>query len=156
MIEIVKAEEHHLLELGEVWKEFMDFHTRIDPYLIRKADGHIIFLNYARELMAKPDENLLLVALDNGRVVGYSLSMVAKRAPVFEQQVYGLISDMAVMGSHRRKGVGEKMLAEIMKWFRSKGINRMELSVAHGNPVGGPFWKKQGFKDYPHRLYLDI
>jgi GNAT superfamily N-acetyltransferase len=156
MVEIVKAEERHFSELSEVWKEFMDFHKRIDPYLTRKEDGHIIFINYMRELMAKPEENLLLVALDSEHVVGYSLSMVAKRAPVFEQQVYGLISDMAVAGGYRRKGVGEKMLAEIFKWFRSKGINRVELSVAHGNPLGGPFWKKQGFKDYLHRVYRDI
>lgn len=156
MIEIVKAEERHFSELSEVWKEFMDFHNRIDPYLMRKEDGHIIFINYIRELVAKPEENLLLVALDGGHVVGYSLSTVAKRAPVFEQQVYGLISDMAVAGSHRRKGVGEKMLAEIFEWFRGKGIKRVELSVVHGNPVGGHFWKKQGFKDYLRRVYRDI
>ena len=156
MVEIVRAEEKHFSELGEVWKEFMDFHSRIDPYLTRKSDGDVIFLNYLREILSKPDENLLLVALDDGHVVGYSLSTVAKHAPVFEQQAYGLISDVAVASTHRRMGVGEGMLSEIIKWFYSKGINRVELNVLHGNPLGGPFWKKHGFKDNMHRVYRDI
>lgn len=156
MIEIVRAEEKHVSEIGKIWEEFMDFHAGIDPYLKSKPDGLAVFLEHITELMTKPDENLLLMAVDNGHAVGYSLSMISKRPPIFEQQEHGLISDMAVTGSYQRKGIGDKMLMETIKWFRGKGIRRVELNVVHGNPLGGPFWEKHGFKDYLHRQFIDI
>jgi len=47
------------------------------------------------------------------------------------------------------------MLAEVLKWFASRSIDRIELDVITKNQIGYSFWKKHGFKDYRHRLYLD-
>ena len=156
MIEIVKAQEKHVTAIGQLWCELMIFHQNIDP-IFTPREGTIAGFeeNQVRRLM-KAEDGLVLVALDKGRVIGYSLSETRGPSPGYKREKYGNIDNTAVTAAYRRKGIGEKMVAEIMKWFRSKGINRMELSVAHGNPVGGPFWKKQGFKDYLHRLYLDI
>jgi ribosomal protein S18 acetylase RimI-like enzyme len=58
--------------------------------------------------------------------------------------------------SYRRKGIGEKLLQEMLKWFAAHELHRIELRVLSANEVGYNFWKKQGFRDYMHMLYLDV
>jgi ribosomal protein S18 acetylase RimI-like enzyme len=101
------------------------------------------------------DNGLALVAIENGIVVGYSLSEVQGQSPAMKQDKWGYIDQMAVTESYRRRGVGEKMYTEIMAWFESKGIKRVELELTAKNSVSYSFWRKHGFKDYMHRLYLE-
>ena len=154
-MEITVATESHVPEIIELWKEFMDYHKDIDPALSRSKDGHLSFEKHLRELM-KSEDNLILVALDKDHVVGFSTSQISKYPPVFEQETYGGINTMAVKSNYRRKRIGERMLAKIFEWFASRNIDRIELSVLANNQIGYSFWKKHGFKDYRHRLYLDI
>lgn len=153
-MEIVVATDKHIPEIIEVWKEFMDFHKDIDPYLGRGENGHIQFENHLRDLM-KSEDTQILIALDKDCAVGYSVSLISKRNPIFKSETYGLISDMAVKSGYRRRGIGEQMLARIYEWFESRNIDRIELNVVARNQIGYSFWKKHGFKDYIHRLYLD-
>jgi GNAT superfamily N-acetyltransferase len=72
----------------------------------------------------------------------------------FKREKFGAIDMMAVTARYRRRGIGTTILGKILDWFRSQNIDLIELSVASGNKVGYPFWKKHGFKAYLHRLYL--
>jgi ribosomal protein S18 acetylase RimI-like enzyme len=38
------------------------------------------------------------------------------------------------------------MLVEIMNWFRTKKIRRVELNTAAQNLTANSFWRKQGFE----------
>jgi ribosomal protein S18 acetylase RimI-like enzyme len=153
-MEIIEAIDSHIPEIVELWKEFMDFHKDIDPVFSRSEDGHLSFEKHLRDSINSEDWHIL-VALDKGCVVGFSTSQISKYAPVFEMKTHGGINTMAVKSNYRRKGIGEQMLEKILKWFESRNIDRIELSVAANNQIGYSFWKKHGFKDYRHRLYLD-
>jgi len=153
-MEITVAEDSHVPGIVEVWKELMDFHRDIDPHWTRSEDGHINWEKFLRDLM-KSEDAQVLVALDEGHVVGYSISEISKYPPIFQREIRGVIDDMAVTSDYRRKGVGEEMLARIRQWFQSRNIDRIELSVAARNQIGYSFWKKHGFQDYMHRLYLE-
>jgi ribosomal protein S18 acetylase RimI-like enzyme len=106
--------------------------------------------------LIKKETTQVLVALHRDRVVAYSIAETHQRPPLFEQNECGLISDLAVKSSYRRKGIGEKLLQEMLKWFAARGLRRIELRVLSANEVGYNFWKKQGFRDYMHILYLDV
>lgn len=153
-MEIALATDSHVPEIVEIWKEFMDFHKDIDSVFTRSEDGHVTFGKFVRGLI-ESDDSQVLVALDKGRVVAYSFSRIAERPPVYQDEKYGLISDMAVKSTHRRKGVGEQLLAKIYEWFESRKMNRIELRVVARNQIGYSFWKKHGFRDYVHELYLN-
>jgi ribosomal protein S18 acetylase RimI-like enzyme len=45
------------------------------------------------------------------------------------------------------------MLAEIMKWFHSNDIHRIELDVIVQNQIASSFWEKHGFRDFKRVLY---
>jgi GNAT superfamily N-acetyltransferase len=153
-MKIIKADESHIPQVTEIWKELVDLHADIFPFYTRSEEGPANFERYAR-LSIQSDNSLMLVALEGDRVVAYSVSNVAKHPPVYLTETYGLISDMAVKSGHRRKGIGGEMLAEIKKWFASLGIDRIELHATPGNTSGYSFWKKNGFVDYEHVMYLE-
>ena len=153
-MEITVATNTHIPEVVELWKEFMDFHKDIDPRYPMRRDAHLEWKKHLCELMQSED-SLVLVALDKGRIIGYSISCINIYAPLWELNLYGAIDDMAVKSEYRRQGIGEQLLAKIFEWFGSRNIDRIEVSVAAKNQIGYSFWKKHGFQDYTHRLYLD-
>ena len=155
MIEIVRAKERHVSDIGKLWLEFMRFHQDIDP-IFTPRDGAVSGFEdeQVRRLM-KSEDGLVLVALDGGRVVGYSLSEI-RSSRGLELETFGAVDHVAVTASYRRRGIGEEMLGEIIKWFQSRNIDRVELEVAAKNQVAYSFWKKHEFTDYRHRLYRQI
>ena len=131
----------------------MDYHKSLDTFFSRREEGHLNFQKYIRDLI-KSNAAQVLVALDKENVVGYSISLIQFYPPVFKQRVYGLINDIAIKETYRRKGLGEQMLSKIFQWFKSHGLDRIELRVSVRNKIGYSFWKKHGFKDYMHVLFL--
>lgn len=155
MIELVHAEERHLSAIGKLWWEFMLFHRDIDAWFTPREGSIPSFLeNHVKRFMSS-DKGLVLIAMENEEVVGYSLSEVQGPSPAMKQEKWGYIDQMAVTERYRRRGIGEKMLGEIMAWFKSKGVDRVELELTARNFVSYNFWHKHGFKDYTHRLYLE-
>jgi GNAT superfamily N-acetyltransferase len=153
-VEIIHAQSAHIPAIIELWKEFMDYHMAIDPLFTRSDEGGKRFGNLIAELLDS-DKVLVLTAIDERTVVGYAIAEVAMRPPVFRERRYGIISDMAVRSSYRRRGIGKQMLMEIYEWFHSKSIQRIELRVVTENEIGYSFWKKHGFMEYMHVLYLE-
>lgn len=153
-IEIITATKLHIPGVIELWKELMDFHRNIDAYWSRRENGHIEYEKFLRGMLESEDA-IVLVTTDKGQIVGYSSSRINRPSVnTRECDAYGDITDMVVKAEYRRKGIGQQMLAKIFEWFELKNINRIELSVAAQNRVSNSFWKKNGFKDYIHRLYL--
>jgi ribosomal protein S18 acetylase RimI-like enzyme len=156
MIEIIRAEEKHVTAIGKLWWEDMIFHQNIDHIFTPREGATLGFEeNYLRRLM-KSEDGLVLVAVDNGKVVGYSISEIRIPNPGFHREKYGYIDDTAVTAGHRRRGIARIMLVEITNWFRSKKINRVELNAAAHNVVANSFWRKQGFEVYMQTLYKEI
>lgn len=151
-MEILPAAESHVPQIVELWKEFEDFHKEIDSFFSRSKDGHVKFGEFVQKQMDS-DDSLVLVAVDGKDLIAYSISRISKYPPVFELDRYGDIIDLAVTSTHRRKGIGTEMLGKIYEWFKSRGIDRVELRVAARNRIGYSFWKKRGFEDYIHTLY---
>jgi ribosomal protein S18 acetylase RimI-like enzyme len=156
MIEIVKAEEKHVADIGRLWWEFILFHQDIDP-IWTPLEGSIpgFIENHLRRFM-KSEDGLVLVAGDKGKVIGYSLAEIRRISPGLKREKYGYIDEMAVTANYQRRGIGEKMLADIMRWFQSNDIKRVELGTTTQNVVGNSFWQKQGFMIYMNTLYKNV
>jgi ribosomal protein S18 acetylase RimI-like enzyme len=152
-MDVVRAAESHLPTILNLWREIMDYHRDFDAYWIRAEDGHISFEKHLRELLASGDA-LVLVALDEGSAVGYAVARISETVPVFRERLRGTIDDMGVTADYRRRGAGEEMLAELLRWFGARGISTIALSVAAANSIGIAFWKKHGFSDLMHRMVL--
>jgi ribosomal protein S18 acetylase RimI-like enzyme len=154
-MEIIIGEEKHIPEIIELFKEFMEFHKKIDPRFPLSKYATKEFEKHLRELM-KSEDSRILVAIDNEHVIGFMTARIATYTPLWEREKYGAIDTLAVTAGYRRMRVGEQMLYKIYQWFRSQQIDRVEVAVAAANEVGYPFWRKHGFKEFIHRLYYDL
>lgn len=144
---IRKATAKDLEPIGILWQEFMDFHKERDPVFARSADGHEHFKTFLAGHLEK-ENSLVLVAEQDGALVGYCLAMLANYPPVFESRDYGFVSDLAVTRDYRKAGIGEKMYKKAEEWFSKRGVHRVELRVVVSNEVATKFWRKMGFQ--PH------
>jgi ribosomal protein S18 acetylase RimI-like enzyme len=142
---IIEATEAHIPELFQLWTEFFDYHRDIDPYYTRTKDARDHIEKRFREKIEDEDSQVL-VAVEAGRVVGYSLFWIAEGSPFVEQRRYGFICDLAVTSGRRGKGIGENLLDKTLAWFRTRGIRRIAIYTLTGNPKGIRFWKRHGFK----------
>jgi ribosomal protein S18 acetylase RimI-like enzyme len=152
-VQIVQANESHIPAIISLWQEFIDYHRDIEPVYARTEDGAAKFEEYLRRLMASEDAQVL-VALDKGEAVAYSIAQVSRRPPMILQTRFGFISDLGVRSGYRRKGVGEQMLSKILEWFELKRIRRIELQVLSGNRAAVSFWTKHGFETFANRMFL--
>jgi ribosomal protein S18 acetylase RimI-like enzyme len=153
-MEIVKATEDHLPEILVLWQEFIHYHRDISDYRPPPENVQALMEDHLKELLVS-DNALVLIARENEQPIGYSIARVEQGPPVRGDRLFGFIDEMGVNAGYRHRGAGEMMLDEIRDWFRSQGIERIELYVLVGNEIGDAFWKKHGFQDFMHRLYLD-
>jgi GNAT superfamily N-acetyltransferase len=117
---------------------------------VQKADKEFI----AGHITA--DTSCVLVAQQDGRLVGYCLAVLAQYPPVFQTRDYGTVFDLAVTRQCRRAGVGEKLYRAAEAWFADRGIHRIEIRVAVSNEVSTAFWKKMGFSPYVTTVFKNI
>jgi len=153
-MKIREAVTDDLPEMIELWKEFMDFHKVRDPFFTRSENGHEKWAKFALSNM-ESDDWIVLVAVDGDKIVGYCMASVVDYPPVLEIKQHGLIQDITVTKSSRRKGVGTQLYREAERWLLEKGVIRIELNVAATNEISRAFFRYIGFKDYVQRLAQD-
>ena len=57
----------------------------------------------------------------------------------------------------RRRGLGQLLLDELLRWARARGANRVELQFIDGNVAAERFWTRMGFRPYARKCvrYFD-
>ena len=143
-----------LPEVAALWRELMDFHARRDVHFALAPDGQDNFIGFLEEQISSKT-SCVLVALVDDEIVGYCQGNVAEYPPVFLVRSYGTIHDLAVTAAHQRSGVGQALVGEIVRWFRDKGMARIEVRVSVKNEISTRFWGKVGFVPYLEALYMD-
>ena len=95
---------------------------------------------------------MFFVAEENGKIIGYIEGSVFKNYDIFKIKKKGLIDTLYVLPKYRKKGVAKKLVNEILKWFRSKGIKHFTLGTHALHKKAILFWKHMGFKEYNYRF----
>jgi L-amino acid N-acyltransferase YncA len=129
-----------------LWQEMMDFHIERSDLYQMKENAQKIYSNYLKDVLISPDYVVLVYEIEN-KVLGYLIATESNEPPVYEGTV-GLILEISVTRKHRNKGIGEKLLAEIEKYFENKGIKRIECMVSDFNEISKGFWFKNGYNPY--------
>lgn len=149
------ANKSHIPGIIKVWEEYVDYHHQIDPFFVRSNNSNKRFIKYIEDQMLL-SKSLLLVSMDKNEITGYSLAQIKMYPPLFQQTKYGYISDLAVKSEYMKNDIGDLLLAGMIKWFKSKKIERVELQVFSQNKMGNTFWKKYGFEEYKYVLKIDF
>lgn len=107
-----QADEKDILQIIDLWKEFIDFHKVRDSFFSRSMEGPENFGKFILENLNKEDA-VVYVAETKGEIIAYMLATIQSYPPAFETKRYGLVNDLAVTAEYRRKGIGEHLLTMI-------------------------------------------
>jgi len=143
-ITIRRANSEDLPAIVQLWKEMADFHADLDRYFALAPSAEENIASFLQQRMSD-DSSEIWVAEQQGRVIGYSLAVIAERPLVFLERRCGKIFDLAVTSDYRRRGVGRALVEHAREWFHSQGVDSIELNVATSNDVGRAFWRSLGF-----------
>ncbi len=96
-----------------------------------------------RERLAKPARDCALVALAEGRVIGYA--SLALQTALRRRHAAGLM--LFVAPEWQRRGVGSALLAALLDWADGwAGLLRVELGVLEGNVAALALYRRFGFE----------
>jgi len=86
--------------------------------------------------------SVILVSRVKGEIVGFIIG----KTYMDKKTSAGQILTIDVSPKHRRKGIGQRLLQEIEKTFKDKGVKICYLEVRENNFVALSLYQKLGYK----------
>jgi GNAT superfamily N-acetyltransferase len=143
--------------IARLWEKLVAYHQRLNPDLPKATpDGGQL---YAQRLLERMDngQTSILVAEDEGQVIGFVLGVVVDLVPdMFMQEICGFLADIFVEAEYRGRGVGRALVGALTDWFRSQGLDYFEWYVAAHNIEGRRFWRAMGGHELMIRMRADL
>jgi len=134
--------------IAALWALITEHHAALDPlFRMRRgpvAEGELREL--LRALHRDPDAEILVYDR-NGTPEGLCIVRIDRAPPILEETERAEITDLGVRPALRRQGVGRLLVEEAQAWVRDRGVARIEIQVATGNPEGQAFWRAIGYAD---------
>ncbi len=106
-----------------------------EDYIIQIRSSRQFFMDFLRSVGGSLRE--VIVSLDEGRIVGYV-------CPVIDGDD-AWIGGLGVLPSHRRKGIGTKLMLAAEEECRGRGVRGVTLEVIEGNDQAKRFYEKLGY-----------
>lgn len=108
----------------------------------------------ARKVIEKDIRNCLkkrnfqvLVATDNGRIIGYMTYSIRKNPGFHKLSRYGRLNFAFIEKEYRKQEIFSLFVKEAKKWFKEKNIKVITLQTIVSNRHALGIYKKMGFKE---------
>ena len=142
-------------KMRQLYEEFVAYHSQFDPSFLKIENHGEQFVEYANSFLGCTDKFCIVAELET-KVVGYCLSLIEQKPPVYPNPKFGYIDNLCVSSKFQRRGIGAALFDDAVKRFRSLDINRVECYVAMENPKSTAFWQKMHFKPFMAHMYLSL
>lgn len=151
-MQIRKAGKLDLDSIHQLDVELTKFHKRFDKdlYEISKRWWGIKRRSQLKAL--KDKNNIMLVAEENKKIIGYVWGYVEKLG----RFKIAKVQEVVVTSKHTGKGIGTALLKQAIIFFKRKGCIIAETYVNVQNDAALKFYEKEGFKKGEYRLRLKI
>ena len=136
-----------LPSIGRLGALLVEEHHDFDPrrFLAARAgtpEGYASFMGTQLE----DSDKAVLVAEDNGEVVGYAYAAVEGYDYMALRGPAGVLHDIIVDPEHRGRGVGHLLIDAALEFLRSRGVPRVVLSTAEQNETAQRLFARMGFR----------
>ena len=144
---IRRATAADLPGIGRLGGLLVEEHHDFDPRRFLGA-GPRTPADYASFIGARLEDSdgAVLVADDDGDVIGYAYSVIAGYDFLALRGPAGILHDIIVDPAYRGHGVGRRLLHETLAYLRSRGAPRVVLSTAVQNGPAQRFFASAGFR----------
>ena len=154
-LSIRPAARRDLPAIVRLWREMWDLHVPLDDRFAPGPEADLVMRDYVDGHLDS-DRSRVMVAEEEGRVLGYALGTILVNPAVVVHPEFGYVSDVAVTASTRRRGIGSRLLEALHDWFRAKGLRSAEVQVSVRNREARAFWRRKGYTDFLERLHCRL
>jgi ribosomal protein S18 acetylase RimI-like enzyme len=151
-----RARIEDLDALVVLWREMWDHHVPLDPRFRTTPAANLVMQRWIEGHLLGERSAVFVAEEADGSLSGYVLGLVLENPPVVPWTHYGHVSELAVRGADRRRGLGGRLLGAIHGWFRERGLAYAEANVSVLNPGARAFWRKQGYGEFIERLRVEL
>jgi ribosomal protein S18 acetylase RimI-like enzyme len=158
--EIRRGGAEDLPRLEPLWIAVHHRHAESMPELAPYVDDATTWAErrtlYA-ELLAN-DDTVLLLAEDDGALVGYGLAHVMQAAGTLFSDTWvtgeriGEIESLSVLPGHRGQGLGSRLLEGLEAALRERGVTDLVLGLLPGNLDAARLYERRGYR--PTWMYV--
>jgi GNAT superfamily N-acetyltransferase len=143
---IRRASLRDLDQLTALWRAINAHHSHLDPLFTERSEAAAEARELVRAQLADAD-TAIFVSERGGELVGFCSVRIDRAPPILIEVERAQVTDLFVVESLRRHGLGRALVAAALDWVRARRVERVEVRVASGNPEGQAFWRALGFKD---------
>ena len=143
-IQMVKIEiptELEVEKLGPLADELVATHTELSWV----DDYREVYKKVASAFLSEEDK-AIFIAKKGEEIVGLVAGSITNCGPLQGNKKMGLINNIVVLPSYRRKGIGKKLCEKITEWFSSQEIKEVTLFNSVKNRLSKAFWESCGFE----------
>ena len=141
---IRRASMHDLDQLTALWRAINAHHSHLDPLFTERSEAGAEARELLRAQLADADM-AFFVSERGSELVGFCAVRIDRAPPILVEVERAQITDLFVVESLRRKGLGHALVAAALDWVRARRVERVEVRVAAGNHEGQAFWRSLGF-----------
>ena len=136
-----------LPRIGRLGALLVEEHYDFDPrrFLAAKRRTPADYASFMSTQLEDP-AIAILVADDNGDVIGYAYAAVEGYDYMSLRGPAGVLHDIIVDPEYRRRGVGRLLLRATLEELKSRGAPRVVLSTAERNEVAQRLFESAGFR----------
>lgn len=102
------------------------------------------------------DHTEVLVAEIDGEIVGSGYGQIRNRPSYFKQKQIGYIGFIYVKENHRGKGISQAVIKKLCKWFTTKNLEEIRLTVYEKNPWAIASYEKAGMKKHFIEMRMNL
>jgi GNAT superfamily N-acetyltransferase len=153
------VEEQHENYWPLRWKRRSGLAEGYLRWLSRRIDDPRMFIHVAKDSEPASESPLSRepkASAGPGQIVGMILVSINDEIPIYTYSEFALIQDMAVIESHRRRGIAQQLLKNAAAWARSHHLTQLRLMVAHHNPTARTAFEKAGFRPTYTEMVLPL
>ncbi len=147
LINIRCATKNDIKQLASLWRKLVSDPEASDQNII-PCDENVERWSSFVEKIIREDPCQILVAEDQGNIVGYILYVKKTRTNLLLRMYCASIYDLYVLPQYRGRGIGKKLLEEAINKIGESGIECIELSVWIKNTRAINLYRRHGFKNY--------
>ena len=132
MVTIRPAKIKDVKAIAKLNMELMKHVGQYDPILKLKK-GALAMMEAWQKKGVYIHRQKLIVAEDNGKIVGFMGAKINVRPAIYEVQEVGFIADTYVLPAYRRQGISKRMTEMVFEWLKSKGMTHVHLFAVTKN-----------------------
>jgi ribosomal protein S18 acetylase RimI-like enzyme len=130
--------------LVDMYVQLNDYFYSVGYRLPHPEDVGRVWLDSFKRTLGR-FSNVFIVEV-NGEVAGFMLCRL-KRVPAYMGGVVvGELSDMWIVASARRMGIGDELSRLAIDWLRQQGAHSVEIQILKDNDASWKLYDRMGFK----------